>query len=164
MGPCDDRGGVPWYSLASSGCVLAIEFLPSEWTAWFAQAGQPLPATRLFPVADHWCSQAEHLHGRLLVVPAMTVVASPWYSLASSGCVLAIEFLPSECTTRFAHAGQPLPATRSFPVADHWCSQAEHLQSNFLLVPTARSVALTGLPLNVKFLFFDVSRSSRRLG
>ena len=135
------------------GLVAFLRFHPIDCLALFwarvllidgplfnlAQAGHPTPRALEAPLACHSCPQSgfEHFHQNLVALPASTLVAGSSfldeYSNASDGWVVAR--LLVVLTKRPEQILQPLPCTRSEPVACHSCPHFEHFHHSFLPVP-----------------------------
>ncbi|SVD22897.1 uncharacterized protein METZ01_LOCUS375751, partial [marine metagenome] len=143
-------------SAAKSGWVALIEFLPSLWTAWFEQAGQPLSArVLLFPVATHSWEQSLHIQQSFLFVPGIVVsgVRGEFFSrsnsAAKSGWVALIEFLPSVWTTWFEQAGQFwFWDTLALPPASHSYEHDWQIHQSLRFVPATRLLVVWGLFLD----------------
>ncbi len=80
-------------SRAKSGWVVCRSLKPGS-TALPAQNGQPLPFARFDTDARQPCPN-EHLHGRIWLDPAVTVVASNSASAARSGLTVARSLYPA---------------------------------------------------------------------
>jgi hypothetical protein len=87
--------GSPINSFEMEGETVDNEFRPSIWTSLLEHAGQPIPSALCEPLASQLWEHVWHFHLNFLFVPEIILDGLPISSLANSGCVVAIEFLPS---------------------------------------------------------------------